>query len=495
MPRLYAWTERHLLLAGFAVFAVVSALVRVADYAKPLASDTGQFVYVGDTVGMGGMPYADAAYNKGPLTALLFAVVDPLAGSSASVVRASVLPFTALAALALAGYVAHHSTRAVGFLAGLVFAALSAVEGFEGAEARTEQFGVAPVMGALWLATRGGTPAAAGSGALVACAALLNPTLVVAALPVAAELWLDSPRGERARRFAAAALGALAPAAAAAVWLVAGGALGDAVTQMGDQLRDSVDDDAPAAAPVEGGRGVAGPRADSGGGDVLPELRSNLPASGLWVAAFVSCAVAARDPRLRRAVAVLALSLVTVLLRVKLPEYEFDYQYYPALPAIAGVLALAIATFWGSRSLDRIAVAAVVLAFPLWSQVIRPQKQLLRLDPAARMGPVGRGLPVADFLRDHTQPDERILVAGGRAEIYWHARRRAPTRFFDAFGPTGTEDLEERNRDLARNPPAAVAVARPVRLTADPGIERFIRERGYALVYESPAGRVWFGPP
>ena len=494
MPRLYAWTERHLLLAGFTVFAAVSALVRVADYTRPLSADTGQFLYVGETVGLGGMPYADAAYNKGPLTALLFAVVDPLAGTSTSVVRASVLPFTALAALALAGYVAHHSSRAVGFLAGVVFVALSAVEAFEGAEVKTEHYGVAPVVGALWLATRGGTRAAAGSGALVACAALFNPTMVVAAVPVAAELWLDSHRGERARRFTAAAAGALAPAAAAAVWLASGGALGDALNQMTDQLRDSIEDEPSAETPAQAGDRVERPNTDTDRPGTVLGFRSNLPGSGLWVMAFVSCLVAARDPRLRRAVAVLALSMVVVLLRVKLPHYEFNYQYYFALPAIAGVLALAIATFWGSRPLDRIAVAAVVLAFPLWGHVIRPQQQLLRLDPSARPGPVPRGVPVADYLRDHTEPEERILVAGGRAEIYWQADRRAPTRFFDGHGLTGIDDLRERNRDLARDPPAAVAALGGTGPLAY-GLQRLIEEGGYVLAYNRAGSRVWLKRP
>ena len=106
-------------LAGFAAFALVSGVVRLADYAKPLSSD-------------------------------------------------SVVPFAALAALALAGYVAHHAGRAAGLVAGLGCAALSGLEAFEGAEVKTEQYGIAPVFGALWLATRSGSAATAGAGALTA---------------------------------------------------------------------------------------------------------------------------------------------------------------------------------------------------------------------------------------------------------------------------------------------------------------------------------------
>jgi hypothetical protein len=482
------WTERRPALAGLGAFALVSGLVRIADYAKPLSSDPAQFLYVGDTIGRGGMPYADAAFSKGPLTAALFAVIDPLAGASPTLVRLSVVPFAALAALALAGYVSHHAGRAAGLLAGLLCAALSGIQMFEGAEGKTEEYGVAPMFGALWLATGRGPAAAAGSGALVACAILINPALGLIALPVAAELWLGTPRGERARRFGLGLAGALGPTLVAAVWLVAGGALGDALSQMGEQIRSTGSDAQSFLQPLEQARSTAG---DDGNSIGLAEPRGNLPAGGLWLMALLGCVVAARERRLRGAAAVLGLALVAVLLRVKLSSYEFDYHYYPALPALAGAVALGVASLWPPRSVERIAIAALVLAFPLWSLVIRPQKQLLAQEPPARLESAARAVPVADFVRGHTDPGERIFVAGGRAEVYWRAERRAPTRFFDVHGLTSAADVAERDRDLARNPPAAVAVVSPDRLDQDPSLERFVEGEGYAPAYDAGGSRVW----
>jgi hypothetical protein len=491
MAGLRAWAEAHLALAGFAAFALVAGLVRVADYAKPLSSDPAQFLYVGQTVGQGGMPYADAAFSKGPLTALLFAVIDPLVGASPAAVRLSVVPFAALAALALGAYVAHHAGRAAGVLAGLTCAALSGLGSFEGAEAKTEDYGIAPMFGALWLATRRGTAATAGAGALVGCAALINPALGLIVLPVAAELWLGTPPGARVHRLFLAAAGALAPVAVAALWLLVGGALDDALSQVGEQIRSSGSDAQSFKQPLEQvSEGTGG----EGNSIALPELRRNLPASALWVMAFVACAAAAREPRMRRAALVLGLALGAVLLRVKLSSYEFNYHYYPAVPAIAGAIALATASLWSRRSLDRIALAAVVLAFPLWAQVIRPQMELLRLDPAARLAGAARAVRVADFIRGHTAGDDRIFAAGGRAEVYWDAQRRAPTRFFDFHALTSVEDVAERDRDLARNRPAAVAVLLPDRLDQDPGLERLVRDEGYVLAYDAGGSRVWLRP-
>lgn len=473
---------------GLAAFALVSGLVRVGNYARSLSPDPAQFLYVGETIGHGGMPYADAAFSKGPLTAVLFAVIDPLVGTSPSAVRLTLVPFAALTALALAGYVAHHAGRAAGALAGLVFAALSGIGNLYGAEGQSEQYGVAPMFGALWLATRRGAAATASAGALVACAILIHPALGVVVLPVAAELWLGTPRGARARRLLVAAAGALVPSVMTVVWLATGGALDDALAQIGEQIRSSGSTDV--SQPLEQAW-------DGGGGGVLslPDIRSRVPATPLWVMALVACGVAARVPRLRGAVAVLFLTLGAVLLRVKLASYEFPYQYYPAVPAIAGVIALAIASAWPRRPVDRVALTAVVLAFPLWVLVVSAQQDLLSRDPPLTPESTARSVPVADFLRAHTAPAEQIFVAGARAEVYWLAERRAPTRFFDTFGLTSAADVAERDRDLARTPPAAVAVVYPYRLHEDPGVTRLVHDEGYVLAYDSAGSRVWLRRP
>ena len=60
--------RRHAAAAGFAAFALVAAAARIADYQAPLSGDATQFLYVGETVANGGMPYADAAYSSSPMS-------------------------------------------------------------------------------------------------------------------------------------------------------------------------------------------------------------------------------------------------------------------------------------------------------------------------------------------------------------------------------------------------------------------------------------------
>jgi hypothetical protein len=476
-PAIRELVGRHVAIAGFAALAVVAAAVRVADFRAPLAGDAAQFLYVGETVTHGGTPYVDAAYSKGPLTALLFAVIDPVAGTSPTAVRLTLVPFAAAAALALAGYVAHYAGRSAGALAGFTYAALSALGKLDGAEVKTEEYGVAPVFGALWAATRPGTRGAAAAGALVACAMLINPALGIAIPVVAVELWLGAPAGERARRFGAAAAGAAVPALLACLWLGLAGALGDAATQIGGQISDS----------LRTGHRVA--VLD------LTSDRLSVPVPGLWILAIAGCALALRERRLRRPAAAMALVMGAGLVRVKIASYELNYQYYPALPAVCGAIALGVASLWPSRRLARAAVVALVLAVPLWTLVLHPQLDLLRKDPSAR-DPYGAAVyPVARFLRSHTRPADRIIVEGGRAEVYWVAERRAPTRFFDVFGLNGDDAYPaERRRDLARHPPAAVVVMSTGSLDEDPGLKQLVVSGRYVQAYARRGSFVWVRP-
>ena len=470
-----AFLERHIALTGFAAFALVAAVTRVAEYQKAVAGDVTEFLYVGETVLQGGLPYADAAYSKGPLLALLFAAIEPVVGESPTAVHLTLVPFAAAAALALAGYVARYAGLLAGALAGLTYAAVSAFAPYAGADAESEQYAVAPLFGALWMCTRQSPAGPAGAGVLFACAVLLHPAFGVAAPALAVELWLGTAPGARLRRFGLAIAGALVPIAAALAWLAAGGALADMLHQVGGQVGNSLQSDAGATAV--GDRSLD---------------RLEIPASAVWAFGAVGSLVAFRDSRLARPAVVLALVMAGVLFRTKVASYELEYQYYPALPAICGAAVLGIASLWRPPRLERLALAVLVLAFPVWDMAIEPQLKLLRKDPAAR-NPYGAAVyPVAGFVRAHTKPDDPIIVAGGRAEVYWYTERRAPTRFFDVFGSTGRpEYLAERRRDIARHPPAAVVVMQNVSTAAEPELDRLVRSGAYRRAYFRAGSAVW----
>ena len=166
----------------------------------------------------GGTPYVDAANNKGPLTYGLFALLELVGGSHPVVHRAVLIVFAGLAALAVAGYTAHYAGRAAGAFAGVTFALLSGTPVLQGDDLNTEQFGVAPMAGAWYLATRGSSRSRGrAAGALTAAAILMNIAFAVVAPFVAWELWRAAPAGRRARPLLIAAAGARSGAADRAV--------------------------------------------------------------------------------------------------------------------------------------------------------------------------------------------------------------------------------------------------------------------------------------
>jgi hypothetical protein len=227
-------------LAALLSFGLLAACSRLSSFAVPLSEDTGAYLYIGQVILDGGAPYADAADNKGPLTYLLFAAIDAVSGSSTATVRATLVLFTALAAVAVGAYVLRAGGRLAAGVAGAAMAILGSAEVLEGNDPNTEQYAVAPLAGAWLLAARGGERAAAASGALAAAAALLNVGFV-AVLPVLAlELWRSGEAASRARRYAFFAGGAVAAVAPFLTWLGLAGALDDAWTQVAGTAFDTI---------------------------------------------------------------------------------------------------------------------------------------------------------------------------------------------------------------------------------------------------------------
>jgi hypothetical protein len=333
---------------------------------------------------------------------------------------------------------------------------------------------------ALALAVRPGARAAAAAGALVSVAAMINPTLALVAPFVALEAWGAAPPGTRRRALGALALGAAAPLVAIVAWLGPAGALDDMVTQVGGQIAQ--------AAGAVGGRIRA-----SLGGAGSDEPLLFLPSNGLWLLAAIGFVAAVRDRRLRRPALVLGILCAAVVLRVKLAHYELPYQYYPTLPGLAGLLGLGLAAVLPDGARARLAAALVTVAL-VQAAVLLPLEEI-RLGPPedrAMTAPV----PVAEFIRRATDPGDTIVAAGTRAELYWLADRRAPNRFFDTFALLGSSRYpRQRDRQLARRPPDAVAFVAPKRLSDDPPVERLVRRGPYELAYSRDGSTVWLRRP
>jgi hypothetical protein len=475
-------------VAAAVLLAGLAALTRASSWRKPLGTDTGQYLYVGDLILHGGTPYTDAVTNKGPMTYVLFALIRLAAGTSMTAVRLALLAFAVVAAVALGAYVAHFAGRAAGALAAVAFALFAGLPALQGADPNTEQLGVAFIVGSWWLATRSGRGARwpVAAGVSIAAAAAMNPALGLA-LPFTAFEVARASRTGVLRRLALATAGGLAVALPFLLWLLAKGALDDMWRQVVDFALDRADGSVTRGAVRDDGTAT--------GSDGTGTL--GLPARGLWLLGVLGLLVACTEARMRRVAVPLLAWVVVCWARVKVATYEFPHHYYPVVPALAAGLALgalrAGALVAGPRL--RWALAAVVLVIPLWHWVGEPERDALDVPPRLRWGEEFRSFslayPIASFVRAHTREDDRILVAGTDPEVYWLAGRRASTPYFDVFPLLADRHrVGRRANDVAYDPPAAI-VAMPGAEDADPFFVDLLALHEFPPAFELDGARVW----
>ncbi|MDQ3739535.1 MAG: hypothetical protein M3389_01200, partial [Actinomycetota bacterium] len=171
--------------------------------------------------------------------------------------------------------------------------------------------------------------------------------------------------------------------------------------------------------------------------------------------------------------------------------------YYPVVPALGGGLALGASRLaqLAARPRARFALAAVVLAVPLWQWVVVPERDALDVPARERWGKdfvsFSLAYPIADFVRENTAPDDRILVAATDPEVYWLADRRASTPYFDVFPLLREKRLVgARANDVAADPPAAI-VAMPGAEGADPFFPALLDLHEFPPAFEVEGARVW----
>jgi hypothetical protein len=478
-----AWALRHPIVSSLVLYGVIAAVLRPATWYTPLFEDPAQNLYVGQAIFDGGLPYVDAANNKGPLTYVLFGFLGLLVGTSNVMLKFTVVAAAAIAALLVASYVTRYAGRAVGFLAGLTFALFSGAADMLGYEPMTEVYGLVPMTAAWYLASLGGRRSAAGAGVCAATAALMNPAFGIIVPIAALELWRRGrEHGTLLPLFGWAVAGGAWVTALVLLWLGVSGAVDDMLTQVLGHVAASADD---AGAPV------ASQAFTSDSSELYRFITT--PAGGLWIAAAIGAILAWRTPALRPLAIPSLLWLGLTLLRVKVIDYELLHQFFLVMPGIAVGLAAGIASLWGSTLRSRVAIAALVLVAPTFTYVIGPQWRALQLSPSERFG-VGNNYalaePVADFVRNNTEPEERIFVGGHAAQVYWLADRRAPTRFFDSF-PVAQEDgyRRERNRDLRQDPPRAIVIMADT--PPDPALRDLLTDLRYQLAFEESGARVF----
>ena len=207
-------------------------------------------------------------------------------------------------------------------------------------------------------------------------------------------------------------------------------------------------------------------------------------------------------------VVVVALTCVAVSAGGRFYEHYF-LQFAPPLALLGGPELVVLLERWGEIGRVRRACVVALAVLPLFASVAYATARAVRQDFP---GQNAKAKAIAEWLRSHTAPDDRVFMWGDYSVVYCLADRLPGTRYMRTaplvgdFDPEhlprstsvdvfqSARDIDQALRDLAANRPAVVVDTSPADLhgwsrfplSSVAPIARYVHEH-YALVAH-PAG-------
>jgi Dolichyl-phosphate-mannose-protein mannosyltransferase len=398
------------------ILLMVAARIRLLGV--PLERDEGEYAYMGRLMLQGFAPYGVAANMKLPGTAAAYALAMAVFGQSVSGIHLGFL-LVNLGSVVLVFFL---GKRLFGPLAGVAAAASYAVLSVDanmlGMWAHATHFVVLPALGATLLMLRWGEKpkltTLAASGLLYGVAFLMKQPGILFALFGGLYLIYHQRKLRNVLLFGAAVA---LPFGITCLLLWWAGVFGRFWFWVFTYAREYV-----SMLSVSAGAGVFSRTA-------APIVKTN---AGICLLAAAGLIVGYRARKNRSSTILVAGFLVCSFLAV-CPGLYFRKHYFilmlPAVALLAGIVATtAKNTVMGTLPLWAIVAA---LAFTIWQQ----GDYLFRLTPVEvsrsvyGSNPFPEAIPLAAYIRDHTEPGDRIAVVGSEPEIYFYADRRSVTSY------------------------------------------------------------------
>ena len=427
---------------GLAVVILLAGQVRWRLLDVPLERDEGEYATMGQLMLDGVPPYAEAYNMKLPGIYASYAVAMGVFGETRTGIRLGLLVANAVACL-LVFLIGRRLLGQVGaVVAAAAFAFLSVSFGVQGVFANAEHFvlpwGLFGLLLLLRAEEREGIALVAASGFCMGLAFVVKqhgigfPAFGGAYL-VVRELMRRPREPRRAlQRLGVFAAAALVPYALACLVLFLCGVFETFWFWTVEY-----------AGAYAGGRSL-----DELWGRLRPKARFVMRnAPFLWglAGAGLVLASAARDGRGRRTAAVFVPLLALVSFLAITPGLHFRPHYFVLLvPAAA--LAIGAVFRGGSALLERVApppvatgVAALVCAGALIHAIRDQWPFLIEASPDQVVfstfgtNPFSESIPIANFIVEHTEPDDRIAVIGSEPQLYFYTHRRAATGFLYTY--------------------------------------------------------------
>lgn len=453
--------------------ALVATALLLPSLLYPFGRDQAVFAYVGSVMARGGMPYRDAWDLKPPGIYLAYACLASFAPNHGlglmHLLRIADLVIVAGIAVLLAGIARRCGYPEAAIAAAGWYACLYLQGGYWGL-AQAEAWANLVVLGSILLCLEASehTPRSRwlAIGVLGGMGALLKFTTVLPLVP----FLLHAVRKETPQhRFASTATslaGLALPLAAAGLWLAVNGAL---------------------ASYVEIQRGFVAPYTQLSASSPIQHLAHVVRFTGqwltsIWLPALLAIYASVRAIRARTAATRLLTMLAGGLLAVWIQDKYFGYHWLTVLPAVSllaaigsvqlcrlshlsgraiPVLSLLGVVVWagialGSNYRDAARVALGNLSYSQW---------LIRFGhPGAGDNSFLADSWAADYVRQHTQPGDSVLVWGFEPAVYLLANRRPPSRYFFNVAITAPFVPASWRRefldDVRANPPELVLCVR-----------------------------------
>lgn len=469
-------------LLAVIVFGLV-LVIRIRLLEIPLERDEGEYAYAGQLMLQGIPPYKLAYNMKFPGTYAAYAVIMSIFGQTTGAIHLGLLLVNAATIVLIFLLGRRLMNPTAGIAAAMSYAILSMSPSVLGLAAHATNFVVLPVLGGTLLLLNESDRQQFGrllaSGLLFGLAVLMKqPALFFI---VFAAIYLVSKgvqRGTRLRDISLESLfftvGVILPLGIALLLLWRAGVFDRFWFWAIDYARQY---------------GTLVPLSEA------PQifLRSVREVVGagwtLWMLAGIGVVVGLLDNRVRASVIFLLGLLLASALAV-CPGFYFRYHYFVlVLPAISLLVGAAISEFsdlLAGRTILVRFMPLLVLCAALTAPILSDRVLLFTLSPieACRRiypeSPFPESLRIAEYVREHTRPDDTIAVLGSEPQIYFYSQRRSATGYIYAYG---LMEPQKYARQMQEEMMGEIERARPMYLVSvvvndswlwRPGSERLI---------------------
>ena len=469
-------------LLAVIVFGLV-LVIRIRLLEIPLERDEGEYAYAGQLMLQGIPPYKLAYNMKFPGTYAAYAVIMSIFGQTTGAIHLGLLLVNAATIVLIFLLGRRLMNPTAGIAAAMSYAILSMSPSVLGLAAHATNFVVLPVLGGTLLLLNESDRQQFGrllaSGLLFGLAVLMKqPALFFI---VFAAIYLVSKgvqRGTRLRDISLESLfftvGVILPLGIALLLLWRAGVFDRFWFWAIDYARQY---------------GTLVPLSEA------PQifLRSVREVVGagwtLWMLGGIGVVVGLLDNRVRASVIFLLGLLLASALAV-CPGFYFRYHYFVlVLPAISLLVGAAISEFsdlLAGRTILVRFMPLLVLCAALTAPILSERTLLFTLSPieACRRiypeSPFPESLRIAEYVREHTRPDDTIAVLGSEPQIYFYSQRRSATGYIYAYG---LMEPQKYARQMQEEMMGEIERARPMYLVSvvvndswlwRPGSERLI---------------------